>query len=116
MKLIPSPPDESISHDPSILKKVFIRYGDLGPITQFAQATFLPGQLAPAHAHTDMAEVFHVSQGTATIVLNGVPIYLEKGQTLIVHPHEEHEVSNQENEPLILTYFGLKTDTSSDDQ
>lgn len=110
MKLIPSPPSESVSHDPSILKKVFLRYGDLGPITQFAQATFQPGQLAPAHAHLDMAEVFHVSQGIATIRINEKTLQLTTGQTLIVHPHEEHEVSNQTEDLLILTYFGLKTE------
>lgn len=43
-------PEESVSHNPEIKKKVMLRYGDLPHLTNFSQARFAPGQTAPARA------------------------------------------------------------------
>jgi quercetin dioxygenase-like cupin family protein len=57
-------PEESVSHNPEIKKKVMLRFGDLPHLTNFSQARFAPGQTAPAHAHQDMCEVFFVEAGS----------------------------------------------------
>lgn len=108
MKLIRKPPEEPVSHDPTIRKRVWLRAGELGPLTQVAQARFEPGQLAPAHSHADMAELFIVSAGQATITLDGEAHLLEAGDALLVEVGEVHEVANRGDQPLLLTYFGLR--------
>ncbi len=64
-------PEESVSHNAEIKKKVMLRFGDLPHLTNFSQARFAPGQTAPAHAHQDMCEVFFVEAGSGVIHING---------------------------------------------
>jgi quercetin dioxygenase-like cupin family protein len=101
-------PEESVSHNPAIKKKVMLRLGDLPHLTNFSQAHFSPGQVAPAHAHEDMCEVFFVESGEGVMRINGKPYPLTSGTCLAVEPGEEHEVSNTGSTDLILTYFGLR--------
>ncbi len=63
-------PEESVSHNPEIKKKVMLRFGDLPHLTNFSQARFAPGQSAPKHAHQDMCEVFFVESGSGVIYIN----------------------------------------------
>ncbi|MEO1591876.1 MAG: cupin domain-containing protein, partial [Cyanobacteria bacterium J06632_22] len=56
-------PEQGVSHNGAIRKRVLLRAGDLPHLTQFAQASFAPGQVAAAHAHSDMHEVFLVQSG-----------------------------------------------------
>jgi quercetin dioxygenase-like cupin family protein len=60
-------PLESVVHNPAIKKKVMLRKGDLLHLTNFSQSRFAPGQIAGAHAHQEMAEVFFVESGNGTI-------------------------------------------------
>ena len=85
-----------------------LRMGDLPHLTNFSQARFQPGQVAQAHAHTDMHEVFFVESGSGSIVVDGEAIALTPGVCVAVSPHESHEVSNSGTEELVLTYFGLR--------
>ncbi len=50
-------PEQPVSHNPEIKKKVMLKLGDLPHLTNFSQARFAPGQSAPAHAHQDMSEL-----------------------------------------------------------
>ena len=63
-------PQQKVSHNPEITKKVMLSNKDLPHLTNFSQATFAPGQIATAHAHQDMCEVFFVSAGIGTIEIN----------------------------------------------
>lgn len=101
-------PHEPVSHNPQIQKKVMLRMGDLPHLTNFSQARFAPGQVAPAHYHSDMAEVFFVEAGQGTIAINSTIYNLEPGVCIAVEPEEVHEVSNTGSDELILTYFGLR--------
>jgi len=101
-------PNERVSHNPAIQKKVMLRSGDLPHLTHFSQARFAPGQVADAHAHQDMCEVFFVESGAGVIQINGQPYSLEPGVCVCVEPGEVHEVSNPGTEELVLTYFGLR--------
>lgn len=64
-------PEESVSHNPEIKKKVMLRFGDLPHLTNFSQSRFAPGQTAPAHAHQNMCEVFFVESGSGVIHIDG---------------------------------------------
>ncbi|NET31124.1 MAG: cupin domain-containing protein [Cyanothece sp. SIO1E1] len=110
MKLtsLSSLPEEQVSHNPATKKKVMLRLGDLPHLTNFAQARFAPGQLAAAHAHQDMCEVFFVESGAGVIYINGDPHLLQPGTCVTVDPGEVHEVVNNGSSELVLTYFGLR--------
>lgn len=103
-------PEESVSHNPAIKKKVMLRLGDLPHLTNFSQARFAPGQVAAAHAHYDMCEVFFVEAGDGVIRIDGQDYPLQAGVCIAVEPGEVHEVLNTGSEALVLTYFGLRVD------
>ncbi|HEY9644431.1 MAG TPA: cupin domain-containing protein [Coleofasciculaceae cyanobacterium] len=108
-------PEEAVSHNPAIKKKVMLRWGDLPHLTNFSQARFAPGQVAAAHTHTDMCEVFFVESGRGVIQINAQSYPLEAGVCVAVEPGEHHEVSNTGNTDLVLTYFGLRIETASEE-
>ena len=99
--------DEPSSHNSEIRKKVMLRNGELGRITNFAQARFPPGQIAAAHAHQDMIEVFYVQEGAGEMWVDGVARGLETGACVAVEPGETHEIRNTGDAELVLVYFGL---------
>lgn len=103
-------PEESVSHNPEIKKKVMLRLGDLPHLTNFSQARFAPGQTATAHAHQDMCEVFFVEAGSGVIRVDNQEYPLIPGNCIAIEPGEIHEVINNGNTELVLTYFGLRVE------
>ncbi|NJO39879.1 MAG: cupin domain-containing protein [Cyanobacteria bacterium CRU_2_1] len=101
-------PEEPVSHNPAIKKKVMLRLGDLPHLTNFSQARFAPGQIAMAHAHHNMCEVFFIEAGTGIIYIDDRRYPLDPGVCIAVEPGEVHEVINNGSEELVLTYFGLR--------
>ena len=101
-------PDEPVSHNAAIVKRVFLRSGEVPNVTQFARSRFAPGQIAGAHAHADMAEVFFVESGTGTLVVDGAATALTAGTCVAVLPHEVHEIRNDGARELVLLYFGIR--------
>ncbi|MEB3179748.1 MAG: cupin domain-containing protein [Nostocaceae cyanobacterium] len=101
-------PEEAVSHNPEIKKKVMLRWGDLPHLTNFSQARFAPGQVAAAHTHQDMCEVFFVESGMGEIRIDGTVYPLVAGSCVAVEPGEVHEVVNSGATELVLTYFGLR--------
>ncbi|MGC1217821.1 MAG: cupin domain-containing protein [Phormidesmis sp.] len=101
-------PTESVSHNRAIAKRVMLRMGDLPHLTNFSQARFQPKQVAQAHTHADMHEVFFVESGEGAIAINGQTYVLTPGTCIAVAPHESHEVINTGTAELVLTYFGIK--------
>ncbi|MEM9807054.1 MAG: cupin domain-containing protein [Cyanobacteria bacterium P01_D01_bin.56] len=99
--------DQGVSHNAAIRKKVMLHPGELPHLTNFSQATFAPGQVAPGHVHDDMHEVFFVSAGTGTMKVNGIEQALSPGVCTWVEPGDVHEVANTGTQPLVLTYFGI---------
>lgn len=102
-------PDEPVSHNAAILKRVFLRNGEVPNVTQFARSRFAPGEVAGAHAHADMAEVFFVESGAGTIVVDDVTTALAPGTCVAVLPHEMHEIRNDGVQDLVLVYFGVRS-------
>ncbi|MBE7383497.1 MAG: cupin domain-containing protein [Leptolyngbya sp. SIO1E4] len=100
-------PAQGVSHNAAIRKQVILQAGDLPHLTQFAQAQFEPGQVAPVHTHADMHEVFFVQAGQGTMTVDGEIHPLAPGVCIAIAPGEAHEVRNTGVELLVLTYFGI---------
>ncbi|MDF5719124.1 MAG: cupin domain-containing protein [Rhizonema sp. PD37] len=103
-------PEEAVSHNPEIKKKVMLRFGDLPHLTNFSRARFAPGQTAAAHAHQDMCEVFFVESGSGVIHIDSKEYPLLPGNCVAVERGEVHEVVNNGSTELVLTYFGLRVE------
>lgn len=101
-------PDEPVVHNPSILKRVMLRAGELPHLTNFSQSRFGPGHLAPAHSHADMCEVFLVESGNGVIRIDGTEHPMLPGTCVAVDVGEIHEIENTGTEDLVLTYFGIR--------
>ena len=105
-----------MSHNPEIKKKVMLGRDDLPHVTGFSQATLGRGQVASAHAHEDMYEVFFVEAGVGVIWVDGEPYRLEPGTCVVVAPGEEHEVTCSGPGDLVLTYFGVEEDSNRQEE
>lgn len=103
-------PDEIVRHNAAISKKVMLRAGEIPQLTQFSQARFPTSQIAKAHCHPDMYEVFFVEAGEGQMTIEGTTHTLAPGVCITVEPNEVHEVVNTGQEDLVLTYFGLKVE------
>ncbi len=106
-------PEEGVSHNAKIRKQVMLRMGDLPHLTNFSQARFPPGEIAQAHAHADMCEVFFIESGTGKITINDQEYLLMPGSCIAVDPGEIHELCNLGMTELVVTYFGLRVNPSS---
>lgn len=98
---------EAVSHNPAIAKQVMLRSGQIGNLVYFSRACFGPGEVAGAHHHIDMSEVFFVESGTGAIAINGKDYCLSPGVCVAVEPGEIHEITNAGADNLILLYFGI---------
>ena len=99
--------DEPVSHNAAIAKRVLLRAGEAGPVMQFAQSRFGPGEVAPAHSHPDMHEVFFVQAGQGTATVDGSAHDLVAGTCITFAPGEVHEIRNDGAGELVLLYFGV---------
>lgn len=106
-------PLQAVSHNPAIQKQVILGPLDLPHLTNFSQARFSPGQVAIAHQHPDMYEVFFVQSGMGTITIDGSPQALQPGVCVAVELGETHEVANTGTEELVLLYFGIRLSEAS---
>jgi len=100
-------PEEGVSHDTRIRKRVALRKGEIPHVTQYARATFKPGQIAPGHAHADMWEVFLCGAGRGRITIAGQSHSLKPGCFVVVEPGEVHEVENNGESDLVIDVFGV---------
>jgi mannose-6-phosphate isomerase-like protein (cupin superfamily) len=101
-------PEEGVSHDPELRKRVLLRRGAVPHLTSFSRAVLRPGQATTAHAHADMHEVFWVESGRGEARVGGRALPLEPGVCLLVEPGEEHALGCTGAEELVLLYFGVE--------
>ncbi|MDD9966403.1 MAG: cupin domain-containing protein [Myxococcales bacterium] len=100
-------PDEPVHGADTIRKRVMLRAGQVGAITQFAQATFPPGTEVQPHVHEDMSEVYLVERGRGLLRVDSRELSIEAGSCVTVHPGERHSLQNVGEGPLVITYFGV---------
>lgn len=100
-------PKTTTAHNNAGIKQLIIPDGEIPGLRQFSQVTFKPGEVAPEHKHEDFYEVFFVESGAGTIKLNGTIHPMTKGLCITVEPGEMHEVANQGQDDLIITYMNL---------
>jgi mannose-6-phosphate isomerase-like protein (cupin superfamily) len=101
-------PEEPVSHNPEVKKKVLLKEGDLPGLMKFAQARFAAGQAAGAHAHAGMFEVFLVEEGEGLVRVDGTERPLHPGTCVVVAPGERHDLVNTGPAALVITYFGVQ--------
>ncbi len=97
-----------VSHNPKIKKKVLIANGQIPHLTQFSRAKLTLGQIADAHIHPDMYEIFNVESGEGVIIINNKRYELTVGVCVVVEPGEKHGVTNTGKEDLLMTMVGIK--------
>lgn len=101
-------PQEGVSHNANIRKQVMLRMGDLPHLTNFSQAKFPPGEIANAHSHPDMCEIFFIESGTGMITVDNREYPLAPGTCIAIDVGEVHELRNTGATELVVTYFGLR--------
>ena len=99
-----------VSHNPNIAKRVMLGSRAAPGLTNFSQAAFSTGQVAPGHVHEDMYEVFFVCRGRGVILVDGAEHRLSTDECVLIGPGEHHEISNPYPEDLALLYFGLESE------
>ena len=102
--------ETEVSHNALLKKKVLVGKGEIENMVYFSRAVFPPGEIAGAHSHDDMTEVFFVESGEGQAEVDGRCINLPPGSCLTVEPNESHEIKNTGAEDLVLLYFGVKAE------
>jgi len=97
-----------VSHNPKIKKHVLVANDEVVNVTNFSLAVFPPGEIACAHSHSDMTEIFWVESGQGVITVNAKSIPLEAGMCVTVEPEEKHEIKNTGSIDLVVLCFGIK--------
>ena len=100
-------PEQPVSHDPGIKKRVMFKHGEIPYVTQYSQASFQPGQIARTHSHADMYEVFLCLRGTGRIVIDGDTYDLTPNQFFLCEPGETHEIMNDGHDSLEILQLGV---------
>ena len=72
-----------------------------------------PRSAVAEHYHDHCTEVFHVTGGRGTVVIDGRTVELEVGDTLVCHPGEVHSTRNDGDAPF--GYVVFKTNARSGD-
>ena len=82
--------------NPGVWKKVLLEKADLqaGHVQMVNWARLPSGNSFARHYHEDMQEVFVIVQGTAEAVVGRESVTLQRGDAILIDPHEVHEMSN----------------------
>lgn len=90
-----------------IQKHMLVGSGVVPNVMQFVRACFQPNQIAPAHAHPDMTELFYIESGEGTLVVEGGSHPLWPGVSFIVSPGEKHEITSSPASELVVVYVSV---------
>lgn len=104
-------PEEGVSHDVDVLKRVVLRHGEVPHLCQFATSKIPPGVATSAHSHTDMIEVFRVQTGQLRVTIDGTVHDLAEGDTITIQLGEVHVLENPASQgDLEILYFGIQVE------
>lgn len=95
--------------DPGVVKKVLltVEEGTQGKIQMINWATLLPGKSFRSHFHKDMYEIYIMMASGAVANVDEKEVTLEKGDTLVVSPLENHEMKNTTATPIEYIVLGV---------
>ena len=102
---------QPVSHDPGLLKSVWLGAGEVAGLTQLARTRLPAGTVTCAHAHTDMTELFILLEGRLQACIDGRELTLAAGDCLVVAPGESHHLHNPGPGEADLIHFGLAPST-----
>jgi mannose-6-phosphate isomerase-like protein (cupin superfamily) len=102
-------PTSDVSHNARIRKQLLIGNGTIRHLTNFSRAVFPAGEIACAHSHRDMTEVFFIESGSGEMAVNERTIHMTPGVCITIEPGEIHELRNTGSDPLVVLYFGVIT-------
>lgn len=95
-------------------KQILLREESLNcPGTLVQLVVIEPYAKVPFHHHKKMTEVFHVLEGTGSMVIGGQTFELKPGDTLTTEPNESHNAMNSSDVPL--KYIVFKTNVVEGD-
>jgi len=109
IKSIENIEERSVSHNSKIKKHEFLAKGEIDGVMMFSRAVFPPGEIAAAHSHSNLTEVFYVESGTGEIIVDARTVQLKSGVCVAAEPGETHELRNTGSGDMIVLYFGIKT-------
>ncbi|HKJ04342.1 MAG TPA: cupin domain-containing protein [Geopsychrobacteraceae bacterium] len=107
---IESTEELQVSHNPKIKKHVLVSGDEIENVTNFSRAVFPPGEIASAHSHRDMTEIFFIESGLGVLSVNEKSIPLESGMCVTIEPGEMHELKNTGSSDMVVLCFGIKTE------
>ncbi len=103
-------PLRGVSHNPAIRKQVMLDNGALPHLLNFARAVFPPGEVADAHRHRDMHEVFFIDSGDGEILIDEQVHAITAGTCIVVEAGELHELRNTGSRDMVVIYFAVGMD------
>ncbi len=103
---------QPVSHDPALVKSVWLGPGEVAGLTQLARTRLPAGAVTRAHAHPDMTELFIVLEGRLRACIDGRVLMLAAGDCLVLEPGERHALENRGPADVDLIHFGLAPATA----
>ncbi|GLH72753.1 hypothetical protein GETHLI_12550 [Geothrix limicola] len=100
-------PTVALGPGTGIQKHMLVGAGAVPHVLQFVRADFQPGQVAPAHAHADMTELFYIEAGAGTLTVDGVSHPLQPGVSFWIEPGEMHEIASSADTSLVVIYVSV---------
>jgi len=99
--------------NPGVWKKVLLEKADLqaGHVQMVNWARLPVGNSFAPHYHQDMQEVFVIVQGVAEAVVGGESVTLQRGDAILIDPHEVHEMSNPGPDEVEYLTLGISRST-----
>jgi len=79
-----------------------------------ANIVMKPGVHAERHIHRSSKEVYIVTSGTASMIVDGRTYPISSGDVILILPEEQHEVYTSESEELEFLAFTLPAYTPDD--
>ena len=82
--------------NPGVWKKVLLAKADIqaGHVQMINWARLPSGNSFAPHYHEDMQEAFVIVQGTAELTVGDKTVTLQRGDAILIDPHEVHQMFN----------------------
>lgn len=88
---------------------MLISNGAIKNITNFSEAIFPPGEIAYAHSHADMTEVFFIKSGSGILIVDDKKVLLTENMCITIESGESHEIQNTGSKELIIMCLGIQS-------